>query len=184
MAETLPEGTDHITPGAASTTPSKSPAPAGGATTAGADSGVDPSDLKAKAQAKANEWSAQAADHARDVAEQGKEKASGALGNVAKLIDDNASQIDDRLGSQYGDYARRASAFVNDAADGLREKDVEELLDDAREFVRRSPGVAMAAAAATGFLAARVVKAGTGHVAAASAPGGKSSTPRTKSAAR
>jgi hypothetical protein len=167
MAETLPEGTDHITPGASSTRPQ--------ASTAGS-ARTDASDLKAKAQAKASEWGAQAADHARDYAEQGKERASGALGGVAKLIDDNAGQIDEHLGERYGDYARRASAFVTDAADGLREKDVDELLDEARAFVRRSPGVAIAAATAAGFAVSRVVKAGVGANAAQARPSGKSAT--------
>ena len=179
MAETLPEGTDHTVPGAASTKPSGGGA-SYGATTAGADA----ADLKGKAQARASEWSAQAVDHARDYAEQGKEKASGALGSVARLIDDNAAQIDDRLGAHYGDYARRASAFVSDAADNLREKDVEELLDDAREFVRRSPRIAMAAAAATGFLAARVVKAGTAHADVTTSTSARGSAQRAKSATR
>ncbi|WP_419827612.1 hypothetical protein [Sphingomonas sp.] len=178
MAETLPEGTDHIVPGAASTNPS------GGGASSGAASDNDAADLKGKAQAKASEWSAQAVDHARDYAEQGKEKASAALGSVARLIDDNAAQIDDRLGAHYGDYARRASAFVNDAADGLREKDIEELLDNAREFVRRSPRIAMAAAAASGFLTARVVKAGTAHMDVTPPTTGKGSAQRAKSPTR
>lgn len=180
MADRLPEGTDQVKSGAAGTR-----------TDAASDAApqAELNDLKARAQAKAGELRAVATDHVRDYAGQGKDKATGALDNVAKLIDENASNIDDRLGSQYGDYARRASTYVSEAADGLRGKDVEDLLEDVRAFVRRSPAIALAAATVTGFLAARVVKAGSGHATLAgdrsnAATDGAGRVPAKRSAAR
>src|SRR3546814_13513232 len=66
----------------------------------------------------------------------------------------------ERLGAEYGDYARRAADSVSGFADTLRTKDVDELLDDARAIVRKGPVIAIGTAAAIGFALVRLVKAG------------------------
>jgi ElaB/YqjD/DUF883 family membrane-anchored ribosome-binding protein len=148
MADTLPEGTDHVIPGAANnSTRDKLKS--------------DAADLRDKASTKASEIKDQAADKARTYAEDGKARASAGLDSVAKMIGDSATQIDEKLGAAYGDYARRAADAVSGFSDNLREKEVEELLDDARDLVRRSPALAIGAAAAAGFVIARLVKAGS-----------------------
>ena len=148
MAETLPEGTDHVIPGAQnSSTRDKLKA--------------DAADLRSKASAKASDLRGQAGDKAREYADEGKARASAGLDSVAKMISDSASTIDDKLGAAYGDYARKAGDAVADFSASLRDKDVEELLDDARDLVRRSPAIAIGAAAAAGFVIARIVKAGS-----------------------
>ena len=48
-------------------------------------------------------------------------------------------------------------AVLSDATDA---KDPDELIEDTREFVRRSPGVAIAGAAIVGFALARLIKSG------------------------
>ena len=45
-------------------------------------------------------------------------------------------------------------------SDQIKGKDVDQLLDEAREFVRKSPGVAVGVAAALGFAVARLVQSG------------------------
>jgi hypothetical protein len=148
MAETLPEGTDHVIPGAQnSSTREKLKA--------------DAADFRDKASAKAADLKGQASDKAREYADEGKARASAGLDSVAKMISDSAAQIDDKLGAAYGDYARKAGDAVADFSASLRDKDVEELLDDARDLVRRSPAIAIGAAAAAGFVIARIVKAGS-----------------------
>lgn len=76
------------------------------------------------------------------------------------MIQDAAGQVDDKLGAQYGDYARSAAGVVSNFSGQIRDKNVDELLDDARAFVRKSPGVAIGVAAALGFALARVVQSG------------------------
>ena len=102
----------------------------------------------------------QATDKLRMLADDGKARAGGALDQVAQLLTDAAGQVDDKLGEQYGRYARDAAGQVQGFADGVRNKDVDELLDDARGFVRASPAVAIGVAAALGFATARLVQAG------------------------
>jgi|GEM_PF-1081495 len=148
MADELPEGTNHVIPGAQSSS-------------AREKLKADAADLRDKASAKAADIKGQAADKAREYADEGKARAAAGLDSVARMISDSASQIDDKLGAAYGDYARKAGDAVADFSASLRDKDVEELLDDARDLVRRSPAIAIGAAAAAGFVIARIVKAGS-----------------------
>lgn len=102
----------------------------------------------------------QAADHARTLAEQGKAKAGDVLGQLSRMLDDAAVQVDDRLGAQYGQYARQAAGQVSGFADTIAAKDVDELVNDVRGFVRASPSAALGIAAAVGFAVARLVQSG------------------------
>jgi ElaB/YqjD/DUF883 family membrane-anchored ribosome-binding protein len=148
MADELPEGTDHVIPGAQnSSTREKLKA--------------DAADLRDKASAKAEDLRSQATGKAREYADEGKSRAAAGLDSVARMISDSAAQIDDKLGAAYGDYARKAGDAMADFSASLRDKDVEELFDDARDLVRRSPAIAIGAAAAAGFVIARIVKAGS-----------------------
>ena len=104
--------------------------------------------------------SGQAADKARSFVGQGLERSSEALANVSKLVGDTASGLDERLGPEYGDYARKAAGAIEEAANKIAAKDADELIDDTREFVRKSPGVALAGAAIVGFALVRLVKSG------------------------
>ena len=54
----------------------------------------------------------------------------------------------------------RPPTAIEDAANSLAAKDPDELIDDTRDFVRKSPGVALAGAAVVGFALARLVKTG------------------------
>jgi ElaB/YqjD/DUF883 family membrane-anchored ribosome-binding protein len=156
MAETLPEGTDHVIPGAANNAKVHEEA-----NSARDKIKATAADLKDQASARAADLKGQAGDKARAYALEGKTRASEGLDSVARLIEEQAANLDDKLGAAYGDYARRASSLVSDFSDTLREKDVDELVEDARDLVRRSPAVAIGAAAAVGFAIARIVKAGS-----------------------
>lgn len=103
---------------------------------------------------------AQAGDKARGLAEMGKERAGGALDQLVQMLNDAAGQVDGKLGAQYGQYARSAADQVQGLSSAVRDKDIDELLDDARALVRKSPAVAVGAAAALGFIVARLVQSG------------------------
>jgi ElaB/YqjD/DUF883 family membrane-anchored ribosome-binding protein len=152
--DTLPEGTDSIVTGASTSNegslimsePSKS--------SSSRERAVE------TLRSGSEKLSGQAADKARGLVGQGLERGSEALANVSKLIGDTASGLDDRLGSQYGDYARKAASTIEDTANRIAAKDADELIEDTREFVRKSPGVALAGAAVLGFALVRLVKSG------------------------
>jgi len=110
--------------------------------------------LAGDAKVRGDEYKERAYGYAAD----GKAKASSALTTLSQLITDNAGVVDEKVGAKYGDYARSAAKSVEDVAKKLDEKSLEELGDDAKEFVRTSPGVALGLAAAAGYLIARVLK--------------------------
>lgn len=162
----LPEGTDSIISGAADIglagdrggSSDYEAAPIGGTGTSAASAKLD--DAAAKVGDAAGNLRAQATDKAYGIAAQGKDRAVGVLDNVTQLVEDAAAQIDEKAGERYGDYARQASQAVAGIADNLRNRDIDDLVNDARELVRKSPAIAIGAAAAVGFLLARVLKVG------------------------
>ena len=101
----------------------------------------------------------QAADKARGFAEDGKAKATDALTQLSQMLTDAAGQVDEKLGAQYGQYARSAADRVQGFSSVIDQKSVEDLLDDARELVRKSPEVAVGLAAGVGFVLARLIGA-------------------------
>ncbi len=109
---------------------------------------------------QAESFVSQAQDTVRKVANTSKDRATDALSELAGMIEEVAKTIDDRVGGNYGDYARKASGSITGVADNLKAKDVDELLDEARDFVRTQPAVAIGAAAAVGFVLTRLIKSG------------------------
>ena len=158
--DTLPEGTDHIVRGASTEREEELivSEPTTGTTTdptaSRREQAVD------KIRASTANLSDQAADKARGLVGQGLEKSSEALANVSKMIGDTAGGIDERLGAEYGNYARKAATTLDDVANKLATKDADELISDTRSFVAKSPGIALAGAAVVGFAIARLFKVG------------------------
>lgn len=94
-------------------------------------------------------------------ATEGKEKAAAALSTLTQTVENAAALIEEKVGPQYSGYVRRAGTTVSGFAETLQNKNMDELLDDTRAFVRRSPMVAIGAAAAIGFVLTRLIKVGT-----------------------
>lgn len=109
---------------------------------------------------KTAEARGQAADKARSYAEDGKARATDALGQLSQMLNDAAGQVDEKLGEQYGQYARAAADRVQGYSSALDAKSVDDLVADARTLVQKSPAVAIGAAAAIGFVIARVLTSG------------------------
>lgn len=110
------------------------------------------------AKARGQDWSVEAKTKASELAVEGKHKASEALSGLSRVIDDNAATLDEKLGAKYGDYARSASQALQENARKLDEKSLEQLADDSREAIRKSPAAAVGLAALVGFLFARLFR--------------------------
>ena len=145
--ENLPEGTNTVIAGAAVTSDTEATPRTGTA-------------IMEKVRSGRDNLSGQAADKARGLVAQGIERSAEALASVSKLVGDTAAGLDERLGEEYGNYARKAATSIENTANSLAAKDADELIEDTREFVRRSPGVALAGAAIVGFALARLIKSG------------------------
>lgn len=102
----------------------------------------------------------EAANRARGFVGEGLKSGSTTLGSIATIIEDTVEQIGERLGPQYGDYAKTASTTIQRYASTLENKDPDELVDDARALIRKSPAVAITGAAILGFGLVRLLKAG------------------------
>jgi len=173
----LPEGTDSVIAGASNfdepaTTGSTSgavttesdpvantnlPTPRNDAPTSG---GAPDTGFRQRLREGGERLSTEAGDRARGFVSTGLERSAEALSNVSRLVGDTAEGIDERLGAEYGDYARRAASAIEQTANSLASKDPDELIEDTRNFVRNSPGLAVAGAAIVGFVVARLVKTG------------------------
>jgi ElaB/YqjD/DUF883 family membrane-anchored ribosome-binding protein len=94
----------------------------------------------------------EASTMARKAANTGKDKAAEALSGLSKIANDAAGTVDQHLGKTYGDYARKASTGVENVADKLKAKDVDQLAADATDFVKKRPAIAVGALAAVGLL--------------------------------
>ena len=122
-----------------------------------------------KAVAAGNEWydeakvkGGQARERALELANEGKTRASEAIFSLGKIVDENATLIEEKIGPKYGEYARSAAQSMQDAARKLDAKDMNELGEDAKELVRKSPGVAVGIAAVAGFMLARMFRRSDG----------------------
>lgn len=102
----------------------------------------------------------QAGGKVREYADTGKTRATDMLEELSRVVADTADSIDERLGNNYGEYARKAADGVSGFAESLRGKDVDELYDNVRSAVRKSPGLAIGIATVVGFTLVRLVKAG------------------------
>ncbi|MBY0285276.1 MAG: hypothetical protein K2W81_15105 [Sphingomonas sp.] len=108
----------------------------------------------------ATNFAKQAADKARDLASDGKARAGDALDEVSRLMGTAADTVDQKLGENYGQYARSAADGIASFSESLKAKEIDDLVADVQGFVRKSPAVAIGIAAALGFVVARLVKAG------------------------
>ena len=153
----LPEGTDTVIAGASGNddTPTTNDTLTPDTSAIGGSQGIAD-----RIRGGREQLASQAGDKARGLVTQGLERTSEALANVAKMVGDTASGIDERLGEEYGDYARRAAGTIENVANTIAEKNPDELIEDTRNFVRNSPGVALAGAAVVGFVIARLLKTG------------------------
>jgi ElaB/YqjD/DUF883 family membrane-anchored ribosome-binding protein len=182
----LPDGTDALIEGAANSgaiatdragddgddttivtiedtalvTEKKIPAPRGDAERPVSGSGSPETGIADRLRSGREKLANQAGDKARGFVSQGLERTAEALANVSKMVGDTAGGIEERLGPEYGDYARRAAGAIENVASTIAEKDPDELIEDTRNFVRNSPGIALAGAAVVGFVVARLVKSG------------------------
>ncbi len=127
---------------------------------AGETSGSKLADAKQAIVDGSGKASRQAATKARSLADTGKEKAGGALDQLSQILHDTAGDVDEKFGEQYGHYARSAAGSVSSFADTVKSKNVDDLLDDLRDFARKSPGIAIGVAAALGFALARIAQSG------------------------
>lgn len=80
--------------------------------------------------------------------------------SVSAAISQAADGLDDSSPDWLKSAFRQGAQQIQRLADGLEQKDSRQLIRDAQDFARNNPGTFLAACAAIGFAAARVLRAG------------------------
>ena len=159
----LPEGTDQ----SSAAPPNRRRRPRSGGFVATATTAARrPTGWSTRSAIRSRPCAARPASRVRGFADDGKGRATGLLDDFSGVIADAAKSIDERLGEDYGGYAHRAADAVSGFAGKVRDKTVDDIVDDARDFVRKSPAVAIGIAAVAGFALVRVLKTGLDDVGA------------------
>ena len=132
----------------------------GSSMTGGSDmSAAGGQDKFAAVREHATKLRGQATDRARTAAESGKDRATQTLDGLAQAVHDAAGNLEQQVSPQIAQYAHRAADALDDLSESLRNKSVDELMDDVQSYMRRSPAVAIGAAVAVGFALSRFLKA-------------------------
>jgi hypothetical protein len=137
--------------------PGTTPVQSGGGTQGGTQ-------VTEQAKQQSQELAQQARRQASDLANRGTEQAKSQLANqkheasqrmvpVQTALRETAQQLRKQGQGSVGNYADRAADQVERFSTYLRETDVDEIMDEVRDFARRRPGLFLGGAAAAGFLA-------------------------------
>ena len=89
-----------------------------------------------------------------------KETAVDQAKTVSSAIERTAGEMDQTTPDWLKSLLRQGAQKIQMFADTIEHKDSRELMRDAHDFARNNPGTFLAACAAAGFAAARVLKAG------------------------
>jgi hypothetical protein len=142
--------------------PGTTPVQSGGGTQGGTQ-------VTEQAKQQSQQLAQQARQQASDLANRGTEQAKDQLANqkheasqrmvpVQTALRETAQQLREQGQGSVGNYAERAADQVERFSTYLRETDVDEIMDEVRDFARRRPGLFLGGAAAAGFLATRFLK--------------------------
>jgi hypothetical protein len=111
---------------------------------------------------QARQTTGQAMDQARESAftmlNQQKGRAAEGLGSVASALRQTGETLEEQDQGMLGQYAQRAADQVEQIADQLRNRDVDEILYEVEGFARREPEIFLGGAVLLGLLAARFLK--------------------------
>jgi len=97
-----------------------------------------------------------------------KDRASEELGSIATAVRGTSKPLRDQKQDAIAEYVDKAATQIERFATRLRERDVQDIVNDAERFARQRPAVFVGAAFAAGVLAARFLKSSapadyTGH---------------------
>jgi hypothetical protein len=112
---------------------------------------------------QAREQTGQAMDEVRGNAfqmmDQQKHRAADGLGSVASALRQTGDNLQNGDQGAIGQYANRAADTVDQLAQQIRDKSVDQLFSEAEQFARREPEIFLGGAVLLGLLASRFLKA-------------------------
>lgn len=93
-----------------------------------------------------------------DLAEDGKAELARSFDGLVSVANELAARVESTGVGPLGTYAWQAAGVLRDIQTGLRDRPVDELLDEGRALIRSEPALAVGVAMAAGFIAARLFK--------------------------
>ena len=94
----------------------------------------------------------------RGMAEQAKSQVAGSLDGLVQLAHEIVSRLGAADSSPVARFGHQAAGALSDWSATVHDKSVDELLEDSRAIVRRSPALALGVAVATGFALSRFLR--------------------------
>ena len=101
-----------------------------------------------------------AADRIHSEVDSRKETAVNQAQSVSSAVRQAAEGLDDSSPEWLKSAFRQGAEQIQRFADTIEQKDSRQMMSEAKDFARNNPGTFLAACAAAGFAAARVLKAG------------------------
>jgi ElaB/YqjD/DUF883 family membrane-anchored ribosome-binding protein len=108
----------------------------------------------------AKQLGATAADRLHSEVDARKATAANQAQSVSSAVRQAADGLDESSPDWLKSAFRQGAQQIQRLADSVEQKDSRQLMSDAQDFARNNPGTFLAACAAVGFAAARVLKAG------------------------
>jgi hypothetical protein len=87
-----------------------------------------------------------------------KDRVTGGLGTLAQAVRQTTERLRDEDHDSVAEYVERAAEQLERLSNNLRDKDVNELLQDAQRLARRRPALFIGGSFAVGLIAARFLK--------------------------
>ena len=123
-----------------------------------------PSQGDSGASEKADELLEAARRRGRGLLDRQKSAAGDELHSVADVMRDAAKRFEEREESGVAEYVEKAAEAVERVSSTLRERNLEELLGEAEDTLRRRPAVFLGATAVVGFALGRFLRAGSQRI--------------------
>jgi ElaB/YqjD/DUF883 family membrane-anchored ribosome-binding protein len=121
------------------------------------------SETVSEAASAASEQAANVAEQVREKAEtqlnSQKERATASLGNMASAVRQTSQKLREEHFDGVAQYVERAADQLERFSNHLRERDLTQLADEARQFARQQPALFIGTTFAAGLVAARFIKA-------------------------
>lgn len=93
-----------------------------------------------------------------------KDRATEGLGSIASAVRESAQPLRNNQQNMIAEYVEKAADQLEQFSTRLRERDINELVNDAQQFARRRPALFVGAAFAVGVVAARFLKSSSDRV--------------------
>ena len=100
-------------------------------------------------------------DSAADIAEREKKSGADQLSGIAGAVHAAASELEEQLPGAAG-YVHDAATRIDDAASGLRNRSLSDLMDDVRRLAQDRPLALLGGAVIAGFALSRFLKSAGG----------------------